>query len=80
MRVYEGSGLKPVIETTSNAFNGEEEAVIGYIREHGSITRKETDALLNVSQTTSSRILRRMAENGLIRHEGAGRRTRYILK
>ena len=97
MRVYEGSGLKPVIETTSNAFKitlpnrnaaalaakvptGEEEAVIGYIREHGSITRKETDALLNVSQTTSSRILRRMAENGLIRHEGAGRRTRYILK
>ena len=97
MRVYEGSGLKPVIETTSNAFKitlpnrnaaalaakvptGEEETVIGYIREHGSITRKETDALLNVSQTTSSRILRRMAENGLIRHEGAGRRTRYILK
>ena len=64
MRVYEGSGLKPVIETTSNAFKitlpnrnaaalaakaptGEEEAVISYIREHGSITRKETDALLN---------------------------------
>lgn len=97
MRAYEKSGLKPVIETTPNAFKitlpnrnaaagaakpvtGAEEAILAYVREHGHITRRETDALLGVSQTTSSRILKRMTETGLIRQEGAGRRTKYTLK
>lgn len=59
--------------------NTPEEQVIAYIREHGSITRPEAQSLLQVSQATANRLLKRMLAQGSIHQEGAGRGTRYLI-
>ena len=59
--------------------NTPEEQVIAYIHEHGSITRPEVQNLLQISQATANRLLKRMLAQGNIRQEGAGRGTRYVV-
>ncbi len=56
-----------------------EERIIAYIHEHGSITRPEAQSLLQVSQATANRLLKRMLAQGSIHQEGAGRGTRYLI-
>ena len=56
-----------------------EERIIAYISEHGSITRPEVQSLLQVSQATANRLLKRMLSQGSLRQEGAGRGTRYLI-
>ena len=65
------------IDTVSN---GQEQKVIEYLKTHERITRKEVDSLLGISQSTSSRLLKRMLAEGTIRQEGGGRQIRYSLK
>lgn len=55
-----------------------EERIIAYIHEHGSITRPEVQSLLQVSQATANRLLKRMLAQDSLRQEGAGRGTRYV--
>ena len=38
-----------------------EESILGYLKEHRSITRKDAEALLGVSSATAVRVLRKMA-------------------
>ncbi len=60
--------------------NGQEQKVIEYLKAHKKITRKEVNTLLGISQSTSSRLLKRMLAEGTICQEGGGRRIRYFLK
>lgn len=60
--------------------NEQEQKVIEYLKSHDRITRKEVDALLGISQSTSSRLLKRLLAEGAICQEGSGRRIRYFLK
>ena len=57
-----------------------EEKILQFIVSNGKITRSEVDELLSVSQATSSRIIRRMLEDGLIFKVRDGRRTEYRKK
>ena len=98
MKAYDGSGRKPEIEVTGNAFKitlpnrnaGEkedvggpglpgrdEQRILSLIEANGSIARSDVDTLLDVSQPTANRILKRMVGEGLIYREGSGRKTRY---
>lgn len=56
-----------------------EEKVLQFLKEHAMITRKETQALLEVSQSTAGRILKAMVDNGQIKQLGGSRATRYAL-
>ncbi len=56
-----------------------EEKVLQFLKEHAMITRKETQALLEVSQSTAGRILKAMVDNGQIKQLGGSRATRYEL-
>ena len=56
-----------------------EESILGYLREHRSITRKDAEALLGVSSATAVRVLRKMAVRKMLQRTGDGRNTRYIL-
>ena len=47
--------------------------------EHPMITRKEAQALLEVSQSTAGRILKAMVDSGQIKQLGGSRTTRYEL-
>ncbi|MDO5399505.1 MAG: putative DNA binding domain-containing protein [Eubacteriales bacterium] len=57
---------------------GPEQKILAYLEDHDHITRSEADVLLNVSQATSNRILKRMVKEGLLCQDGSGRNTRYF--
>ena len=64
----------PVSESDNNV-----QRVLDYIREHGSITRPETEELLGISASTASRLIRKMVKTGLLLQNGRARNSRYIL-
>ena len=92
MRAYAGSGLEPKIEVTNNAFKitlpnrnadrisdsaPSEQKVMNLITKKDSVTRRDVEQLLDVSQTTANRILKHMAAQGLVYQDGNGRNTAY---
>ena len=64
----------PVLESDSN-----EQRVLAYVREHGTITRPEAEELLGISASTASRLIRKMIKTGLLLQDGRARSIRYIL-
>lgn len=64
----------PVLEPDNHT-----QRVLTYIREHGSITRPETEKLLGVSASTATRLIRKMVKTGLLLPDGRARSSRYIL-
>lgn len=62
------------------ALDSNEEKVLKFLREHLMITRKETQTLLEVSQSTAGRILKAMVDSGRIKQIGGSRTTRYELR
>ena len=58
----------------------DQDRVVHHIREHGSISRKETEQLLNLSQTAAGVILSDMIKDGKIHMVGASRNVRYYLQ
>lgn len=63
------------------AVSEESEArILNLAREKGALVRGDVDALLQVSQSTANRVLKRMVQKGLLRQEGGGRTTRYQAK
>lgn len=59
--------------------NPPEEKIIRFLTQHQTITRKEVQALLGISQSTAGRILKSMVENKQILQLGNGRKIRYEL-
>ena len=57
----------------------EEESVIALAKKQGSVTRKEVEILLGISQTSCGRLLKQMVGNGLIVPKGKGKNTHYCL-
>lgn len=49
------------------------------IIQNGSVTSHETESLLSVKQRRARAILKTMAENGIIKKEGAAKSTKYVL-
>lgn len=64
-------------DTVPGESKSNEERILDLIAQKGQVARGDVDQLLDVSQTTSSRILKRMAAEGLIYQEGSGKKTRY---
>ena len=62
-----------------SASHSREDKILRFLAEHPSITRKEAQALLEVSQSTAGRILKEMVDKGQIATLGAGRALRYEL-
>lgn len=56
-----------------------EDKVITLAKKQGTVTRKEVEILLGISQTTCGRLLKQMVGNGLIVQEGKGKTTHYCL-
>ncbi len=57
----------------------DEEKIMAYVREHGSIKRRECQALLNVTETQARYILKKMKDRLLLKLEGTGKPSRYLL-
>jgi len=56
-----------------------QDRILEYVRENGSINRKEAEQLLGLSQTAVGVMLRGMTENGKLSKEGSSRSVRYYV-
>lgn len=56
-----------------------EDKVLSLVKQHGSVSRKEIESLLGISQSSSGRLLKRMMENGFLMQQGKGKNTQYRL-
>jgi ATP-dependent DNA helicase RecG len=63
--------------SVSNERKSNEEKILDLIAKNGHVVRSDVDQLLDISQTTASRILKHMVAEGLIYKEGNGRKTIY---
>ena len=91
---YKTSLVQPKIEVTPNVFkmilpnlNGapktdvrltSEENLMQYVNENGSISRKQAEQFLGVSQTAAGIVLRKLLEQGKLVREGHTHNTRYF--
>lgn len=66
-----------IADTVPGESKSNEERILDLIAQKGQVARGDVDQLLDVSQTTSSRILKRMAAEGMIYQEGSGKKTKY---
>lgn len=55
-----------------------EDCILKLITSSGYVVRSDIDKLLNVSQSTANRILKRMVKEGLIQQIGSGKNTKYV--
>ncbi|MDR1245927.1 MAG: putative DNA binding domain-containing protein [Clostridiales Family XIII bacterium] len=55
-----------------------EENIMLFVAKHGSISRKQVEQFLGVSQTTAGLMLRKMIERGELKREGRSRNLRYF--
>lgn len=67
-------------ETLGGTVKGDEQRILDFIGSHSHIVRSDVDRLLEVSQATANRILKRMVAEGLIYQDGNGRKTKYRRK
>jgi ATP-dependent DNA helicase RecG len=65
-------------DTSPNSAQTPAQRVLDYVRENGSINRRQTQEILGVSQTTSGIILRKLTESGELRKNGGSRNVRYF--
>ncbi len=71
-----GAGEKAASVDSSS----KEERIVQFLNSNGSMTRKEAQGLLGVSQSAAGRILKEMVNAGLLARRGGSRSTRYELK
>ena len=57
-----------------------EERILAFAQANGHIARSDAQVLLDISQATANRILKRMVAGGLLYQEGSGRKTHYKKK
>jgi ATP-dependent DNA helicase RecG len=55
-----------------------QDSVLRYVREHGSISRKQVEDLLGVSQTAAGVVLKKMVDGGELSKSGQTRQIRYF--
>lgn len=57
---------------------GAEDIIMAYVREHGEISRARAERLLDASLAAAYRVLRRLAEKGLLVQVKLGKNTVYL--
>lgn len=59
--------------------NDKTEQIMRLVQKQGEISRRDVETLLNVSQTTTGRILKQMLQSGQLQQQGKGKNTKYTL-
>ena len=81
---YEIKNTPSLIESnplTYNCKTNNEQIILNYVKQYGSITRLEAEKLLkDVSASTVSRLIRKMVDSNILSQYGNARSTKYMLK
>ncbi len=64
---------------TERKLSDEEKKILEYVKTRGSITKKDAARLLEVSDSTAVRVIRRMVKSNLLKQNGKARNTRYTI-
>lgn len=64
---------------TERKLSDEEKKILEYVKARGSITKKDAARLLEVSDSTAVRVIRRMVKSNLLKQNGKARNTRYTI-
>ena len=72
------NAVEKKISVVSVARRNNEQQIMEFIEKNGFIVRSDVDSLLGVSQSTASRILKRMVVDGLLYQDGVGRNTKFL--
>ena len=94
LEAYSNCAAKPKVEVTENVFKlilpnlsstqtfsadqTPEDKLLKFALEHGSISRKQAEGVLGVSQTAAGVVLRRLAERGDLKRHGHSRNIKYF--
>ena len=65
------------MEITKKSHFLKQQKVYSYVAEHKKITRKETEALLNIGTTKAYRILKELSSAGKLHINGSGKNVYY---
>lgn len=71
--------IENVPDTSDLKPDGNEQRVLTYVREHGTITRPEVEKLLGSSASTASRLIKKMVDSGELLQNGKARDIKYTL-
>lgn len=78
-RSEEKADKKPIKADKKPIKADRKEIIVKYVSENGFITNKETRELLGLADSTTKRILKEMAEEGILSIEGERKTRRYLL-
>lgn len=70
--------LSVPVEVEKPGPSGEDARILGYVREHGSISNEECRILLSVTRNRAWYLLRRIAASGKLRRQGERKLARYV--
>ena len=73
-------GIERTSGSKKEALKDEEELIIDFVSENGSITRKQTEELIDAGTTKGFRMLRELCESGKLTAVGKGKISKYVLK
>lgn len=79
---YENTAVSAPTENTHAApvqgLDGNEHQVLAYVQAHGAVTRQQVEALLGISASSATRLIKKMVTGGLLLQTGKARNIRYI--
>ena len=68
---------KRLVAVYRQPLSSEKAEILSYVAEHKKITRKETEALLNIGTTKAYRILKELSSAGKLHINGSGKNVYY---
>ena len=73
-------GIERTSGSKKESLKDEKELIIDFVSENGSITRKQTEELIDSGTTKAFRLLRELCESGKLTSVGKGKISKYVLK
>ena len=75
------SYTKPIINERSFPYTSNaENVIVKYAHDNGCITRREVEDLLSVGTTKACRLLKELCEADILKKNGSGRTSAYVVK
>lgn len=72
--------ILPRISVSNEVTSLDDKTIINYINKHGEVTRKEIEEIIGKEKTTTSNLLNKLVNIGVLNKIGSGPSTRYIIK
>lgn len=73
-------GIERTSGSKKESLKDEKELIIDFVSENGSITRKQTEELIDAGTTKAFKMLRELCESGKLTAVGKGKISKYVLK